>query len=280
MITDLLLMRHAESEGNIANRELLRGDTTLKEKLLQCSPSSYRLTAKGRAQARAMGTFIKREFEEFDHYLCADLVRTIETAVLLSDGEAGKPSFRESEWQLSPLLRERSWGHVERTADIGLHQQWEHERKREDFLTWIPPNGEHFTTTLLRARSFLTLVDMLGGRVIAVTSNQMIMTIDALIRCYTAIDAMGSGFGVNFPHNCQLIHYSVKDRIEASVTGLPEYRFTHVRSTSEDSCFEFGAWSRIARRRYSVDELKRYIGLEDEACSSEALLDRRAIKAL
>lgn len=82
---DLVLERHGESEGNAAKRRSKKGDdSALTEEFLKRHSASFRLTAKGRRQARQAGKIIRREFPKgFDRYITSEFLRAKETAALL-----------------------------------------------------------------------------------------------------------------------------------------------------------------------------------------------------
>ena len=97
---DIILVRHGESEGNIAQNLSKLGDDALWTKELQeRHNSNYRLTDKGREQARVTGNWIKQNISEnFDRYYCSEYIRAQETSALMN--------FKESVWYVEGLLLE------------------------------------------------------------------------------------------------------------------------------------------------------------------------------
>ena len=82
---DIVLVRHGESEGNIANRLSKRGDDDAYTDELRSRHSSlWRLTDKGREQVRMAGEWIRENIgDRFDRYYVSEYVRTKESATLL-----------------------------------------------------------------------------------------------------------------------------------------------------------------------------------------------------
>src|SRR3989338_3802754 len=114
---NLTLIRHGESEGNLAQRASKKGDESL-----WLSPgfsnrytSNYRLTSKGRDQAKKSGRWLLANFPELSltpssgpetnariRYYCSEYIRAQETAANL-----GLP---HAQWTVSFALREREKG--------------------------------------------------------------------------------------------------------------------------------------------------------------------------
>ena len=90
MPINLVVVRHGQSEGNIANRMSEAGDhSAYTEQFMNRHSSSFRLTEKGRRQAALAGSYIRKEFLDkwgngFDRYLTSDYNRAMETASLLT----------------------------------------------------------------------------------------------------------------------------------------------------------------------------------------------------
>lgn len=99
MPIDLVLVRHGESEGNVALHHSRRGDDSpLSPEFLAQHSSRWRLSDRGRAQAEATGEWLRAQFPEgFGRHYTSEYVRAMETAGLL-----GLPG---AEWYVSPYLR-------------------------------------------------------------------------------------------------------------------------------------------------------------------------------
>jgi broad specificity phosphatase PhoE len=63
MPRDLLVVRHGESEGNVAQAAVKRGDDSLMRQLDTVHTELWRLSPLGRRQARAAGEWVRRELD-------------------------------------------------------------------------------------------------------------------------------------------------------------------------------------------------------------------------
>jgi NAD+ kinase len=102
---DLVLLRHGESEGNIAQDQSKLGDDSLwsKDNFVNRHTSQYRLTDLGRKQAKAAGKYIRQHISKtFDRYYCSEYIRAMETASLLG--------MKGARWFCDFYLRERDKG--------------------------------------------------------------------------------------------------------------------------------------------------------------------------
>src|SRR3990172_1260288 len=111
MPRNLVLVRHAESEGNKAIQCSENGDHGLfTEEFRKRHSSSFRLTNKGREQAKIAGAWIRGNIAlEWDGYYVSPSLRALETAVLLQLPFAG--------WEHRFCLRERDWGDLDIVFD-------------------------------------------------------------------------------------------------------------------------------------------------------------------
>lgn len=100
---NIIFIRHGESEGNLAAKELKLTGSSESIKLLKKAKKTaydYRLTKRGVEQARKAGEVIRKYvFTSFDRYYTSDLVRTKETAAHLN--------FPDAKWITETTLREQ-----------------------------------------------------------------------------------------------------------------------------------------------------------------------------
>ncbi|KAJ1617723.1 histidine phosphatase superfamily [Pavlovales sp. CCMP2436] len=104
-LAELVLVRHGESEGNIAHRRSLRGDHALYENpfFAQRHSSQWRLTNLGIEEAVKTGEWLRSNIDiNFDRYYVSEYVRAMETAANL-----GLP---DATWYSETFLRERDLG--------------------------------------------------------------------------------------------------------------------------------------------------------------------------
>ncbi|KEP64153.1 UNVERIFIED_CONTAM: phosphoglycerate mutase family protein [Hammondia hammondi] len=208
MPVDLVLVRHGQSEGNLAQRlcrQQQQNSGTLcgSNDPLSASTSSvrdnasaelgmgvwskefrerhnslYRLTDKGRMQAAVAGRWIRSHVATlFDKYFTSEYVRAMETAAMLS-----LPSAR---WATEMYLRERDRGILANKPHHERHEQHPEEmrRKERDAFYWQPSGGESIANLCLRVdRVMENLCESCSGlRVIIVCHGGVIKSFRALI---------------------------------------------------------------------------------------------------
>jgi hypothetical protein len=106
--TDLILVRHGQSEGNLAQDRSAAGDEEDWIKGFSDKHTSrYRLTQLGRDQAKYAGKWIRDNIHRgkdkfFDMSFTSEYIRAMETAALLD--------LPEDRWLLNPFLREKDKG--------------------------------------------------------------------------------------------------------------------------------------------------------------------------
>ena len=155
-VLDLILVRHGESEGNVARQLSLSGDHSLYEgEFLKRHSSLWRLTDKGRAQSRAAGSWIKQNFDinSFNRHYTSEYIRAMETAALLDFP-------KECNWFAEVFLRERDWGQLDLMSQEERIKKFSHELKRRDRdrFFWSPPGGESLANVAQRVDRFLTML--------------------------------------------------------------------------------------------------------------------------
>jgi len=154
---DLVLIRHAESEGNIAQiKSRGGGDHSAYTETFRARHSSgYRLTPQGVMQAQAAGTWLKAAgLASFDQAYVSEFIRAIETA--------GHLGLKDTHWITTDALRERDTGLMdalpenERQTRFPTHVQL---AKLSPYF-WSPPEGESFAQVNTRVRAgFLPLLE-------------------------------------------------------------------------------------------------------------------------
>ena len=259
MPKNLVLVRHGESEGNIATKAAENGDTRWYTDSFITTPGhQWRLTARGRAQAAASGAWIRTNVaDRFDRYYVSPFVRTKETADHLD--------LPGSRWALNRALRERDWG------DIGTLPRNEFESRPEyalnawlkahDPLYWRPPGGESIAGVAEdRIRNVLSTLhrECEGQDVIAVAHGEVMWAFRLVLERlddarFVELDA-DQGEKI---HNCAVLHYTRVD----PVSGDLEPRLTWLRRAHPiiepdgTSTMHVEPWLRIPFRTYSSDEL-------------------------
>ena len=254
MPLDLVLVRHGESEGNLAREASKRGDRSLMTGEFLARPaSSWRLTPEGRDQAAAAGRWLRlwmqrEQVQRFDRYYCSPLVRTMETAALLEVPGAA--------WQLEPLLRERDFGLWEGfdPEETAARYSRSTEQKQRDRFLWRPECGESTPDVDMRAREmFATFARELSGRrVICVTHEDVMLAVRFRLEKMTipewlALDDDHSQKIVN----CGILHYTRR----CPKTHEVDTKFGWVRRIAPSDGDPDPPWSAIERPRFTDQQL-------------------------
>lgn len=151
MPLNLIFVRHGHSEANEAMGQAKKGDNRLLTPDFREIPGHrWRLTEKGREQARIAGDWIRANMAtRFDRYYASPFVRTMETAAHLE--------LPNTEWRLDQRLRERDWGEINSVPPPEHQTRYPQNAliKKIDALYWRPPAGESIADVRLRVRKFL-----------------------------------------------------------------------------------------------------------------------------
>ena len=173
----LVLVRHAESVGNVADLEATRGGAARLD--LDLRDADVPLSDRGEEQAAALGRFVSRlgptatpTFVVSSPYRrAADTART---------ALAASPSHVEV--VLDERLRERELGAFDGLTGVGIREEYPDEAARRDRLGkfyYRPPGGESWCDVALRVRSFLRDV---GTR--PAPDRVWVFTHQAVITCF------------------------------------------------------------------------------------------------
>lgn len=209
---DLVLVRHGQSEGNLAKRRSEKGDHgayagDFKER----HTADFRLSPLGRDQAQQAGDWIREHLHSgtnvFNRYYVSEYVRAIETAALLS--------LPNAKWFTDPYLSERDWGGMEslsieeREVKFGEALR---KRERQPYF-WRPPDGESFLDLCLRIDRVLATLHRECGdkRVIIVCHGEVMWAFRLRIERMTQRRFRTLHLSTRSEdqiHNCQILHYS------------------------------------------------------------------------
>lgn len=213
MPNDLVLVRHGESEGNVATNAAKAGDDArYTDEFITTPGHQWRLTERGRAQAAVAGAWLAGGvIERFDRYYVSPYVRTKETA-----GHLGLP---DASWRLNRALRERDWGDIGTVPHREFNQRPEFAlnawMKRNDPLYWRPPGGESIAGVAEdRVRNVLSTLhrEATGQRVIMVAHGELMWAARLVLERmdddrFMVLDADKA----HKIHNCAVLHYTRLD---------------------------------------------------------------------
>ena len=164
--TEVVVVRHGETVWNAERR--MQGQ--------QDSP----LSARGRAQAQALGTRMRHEV--FDHLYSSDLTRAHETAEAIA-------AVTGHEVKLDPRLRERAFGIFEGLTrdEMASRHPAEYEFFRSRDPDYTLPGGESARSFYTRSMAcFLDLTERHRGCRIVIVAHGMLL--DSLYRAAHDLD--------------------------------------------------------------------------------------------
>jgi broad specificity phosphatase PhoE len=156
-ITELILVRHGESEGNVA-REAAEAEQA-DEILIDQRDPDVPLSARGRSQAEAVGRWLAEVTAERQPSVAwsSPYTRARQTAELAL-GESGI----QLPLHVDERLRDRELGILDRLTSRGVTARYPSEADRRRYLGkmyYRPPGGESWADMALRLRSFLADLD-------------------------------------------------------------------------------------------------------------------------
>ncbi len=170
---ELVLIRHAESAGNVARElALATGAATIDVGARDCDVP---LSPLGERQAAALGRWWSNHVLPYDAVLCSPYIRARQTADI---------ALRAAGWDGVPVLvderlREKEFGAFDRLTHTGIVQRYPEQVELREVLGkfyYRPPGGESWTDVILRVRSaFETVVREHAGKRIAVISHQVVV---------------------------------------------------------------------------------------------------------
>lgn len=248
MPSDLVLVRHGESEGNVALGASKKGDDNYFEipGFRERSGHDWRLTDKGIWQGQLAGERLRSEgLSSFERYYVSDFARAKETAHYLQ-----LPSAR---WFINIYLHEQLWGDMDvmpRSELSARSPDAQAKRNRHRFYGAYN-NGEDMGEVCLRLDRILETLgrECTGKRVILVCHGNVIWGFRMLIeritpRQYHLLDT--SNAPADRIDNGQIYHYRS--------TGGPS--FTQVRTLRPASKVTIDeSWRDIVRPSFTNDEL-------------------------
>jgi broad specificity phosphatase PhoE len=171
-VAELVLVRHGESAGNVADADARRQGLARLE--LATRDADTPLSPTGERQARAVG----RHLDDLDAgqrpdvVLTSPYVRAARTAALATErlGVEAVPDER---------LRERDLGAFDGLTGTGIRENYPEESLRRSTtgkFYYRPPGGESWTDVALRIRQFLTdLRQAQGGRRVWIFTHQAVI---------------------------------------------------------------------------------------------------------
>jgi broad specificity phosphatase PhoE len=172
---ELLLVRHGESEGNVAATDARLAGAEVIE--VPARDADVNLSGTGQEQAKALGTALARIAEDLrpDAVVSSPYARALQTAEIAVETAGWHVKVRTDE-----RLRDRELGILDRLTRRGVEKRFPEEAERREWLGkmyYRPPGGESWADVALRLRSVLDELNSLGTghRVMLVCHDALIL---------------------------------------------------------------------------------------------------------
>lgn len=253
--TNLFIVRHGESIGNLAKRMSERGDHSLIERLRMTHTAHWPLTKTGIKQAEATGRFLNSltcdQGLYFDRMYVSPYARALETASRLC--------LTKANWIVENRITERDWGDFDRYTEEERHKQFEdvlRMREVEPFF-WSPPGGQPFNRFYDRIKSFVvSLARIEAPNVVVVCHGEVAKAfrmVFAQMAPWEYADMEFSKNPLDRIHNCQVDHYSRRNPESGHMEDRLEWLRVYRPSTSGEE--PVIGWRHLPRKRYDNHEL-------------------------
>jgi NAD+ kinase len=256
MPIDFVLVRHGESEGNLANK-LSREGINLTEEFRNRHSSQWRLTDKGIFQAEEAGKWIKRNIKGgvFDRYYVSEYIRAMETAARLD--------LPNAIWGREFYLRERDWGQLDLMSQEERVQRFAEElkRRRRDGFFWAPPGGESMASSCLRIEKIFDTLhrECSDKRIIIVCHGEVMLSFKVRLERMTQdrfYEIERSDDPHDQIHNGQIFHYTRRD----PDTGKLAKYVNWFRSICPwNLSLSSNVWEVIERKKYNNSEILKEV---------------------
>lgn len=257
-----ILVRHGESEGNVAVEASKRGDDSYySENFVMTPGTQWRLTSVGVKQAQAAGRYLREHLPRADRHFVSPYVRTRMTAAHLG---------LKAEWFLNRAYREREWGEVEALPRSLFQEEYPYSArvKKINPLYWAPPGGESIAEVAEnRVRNILdTLHREHGGEtVLAVAHGETMWAHRLVLERWSDEDFRHHDADPRQKiHNCQILWYSRLNPATHEDEGRLAWLQVITPVGNEEGkweCQVTQSWQRFTRGTYSDGELLESVGL-------------------
>lgn len=248
---DIILVRHGQSEGNVAVHNSRAGDDSIinHPEFRKRHHSDWKLTPLGIEQAKISGDWLKNNgFDTFDRYYVSSYIRAIETAAHL---ELDNP-----QWMIEPRLRERERG-VEDILDIKERMEYAESLKlaHSQPLYWKPLNGESIIDCVARIRDLLQTLhrETSDQKVILVCHGDTMRAFQAAIERWANHKFKEHTSEIqNKIYNGQILHYS---RIDPVTKEISPYISFKRRITPNNPSLTSEEWQPVVLDKFSNQDL-------------------------
>jgi broad specificity phosphatase PhoE len=192
---NLILVRHAESEGNVL--------TVNQRAMFEHSTYLYSLTEKGRKQAEFTGMYLKEKFPDgFDVKYISYYTRSRETMDIM---------YPNSKLYEDPRLAEAQRGIYHSMTSDQIREKFPEEiarKEREGLYHYRPWGGENWPDVELRIHSFMGTLsrDCEGQDVVIVVHGHWLLLFQRLIHHFSIDEAIRK-YKAGVFSNASVTHY-------------------------------------------------------------------------
>lgn len=252
--TDIILVRHGQSEGNKANKASRKGDNHFFTPEFRDKHSrTFRLTDRGIEQAKIAGDWLRFSVEmPLDRFYVSDYIRAKETGAHLN--------LPDASWRAEFYLRERDTALMDNCPDDEKKRLFALEQRQfivDPFLCYPAGGGESIAGLCQRLKTTMIAHwarECSDKRIIAVCHGHVIRALQLEFEDLGHDDFIRldkSEKSEDKIRNCQILWYTRRD---------PETNklFPHlvaVRSVSPSEANRDFGWREIKRNRYANEDL-------------------------
>lgn len=221
---DIFLIRHGESEGNLAQAQSKKGDDSLwTSDFSQRHTSNYRLTDRGRAQAQIAGEWVKKNIgDTFDTYWVSEYVRALETAAILD--------FKNAKWHCEFYLREQDKGILGGKSHLSREKEYSDqlEKLKKDSFYVAPPGGESMANSCLRVDRIISMwqTSCPGQKIIAVCHGNIMTAFRVRLERMSQSryqEIQKSSSQTDKIQHCQILHYTRRDPVSGEISPIVKW---------------------------------------------------------
>lgn len=220
----LWLLRHAQSEGNVAREKAETGGLDWID--LATRDADVPISGLGRRQAQAFGRWLAEQPTDRrpEAVICSPFLRTVQTAELVLEGAGG--TLAREDVILDERLRDRELGVLDQFTSAGVARRFGPEAERRARLGkfyYRPPGGESWADVCLRLRTLLADLARIHSheRVLVVTHEVPILLTRYLLDGMSEKQVLELGHSVEYA-NCGLTSYEM-----SSDGGVELVEFNH-----------------------------------------------------
>lgn len=257
MPLNLILVRHGQSEGNLARRqfeETKDENNSFTEEFLSLHESQYALTPLGIEQAKLAGKWLKENnFTNFDRMIVSDNVRAKQTAAYLN--------IENAKWMIKYNLRERDGGLFNVITPSVRDEKYADQQKFFDTQPFFyrPPQGESVADLCQRIKMELdTLARECDGQNVIIVCHGHVMRAFRIVlerqpllqsNAYLSTDEEWG----RVP-NCSIIHYTRQNPEFKDIGMSVRFDWVRVIRPAGGGALE-DPFTLIKRKKYSNEEL-------------------------